>query len=82
MIKITDEIKNLLQLARTLCGGDVTATEITDNQLCDLLQVAVSDYAQKVQMEIIGNQYAGLLGKNLSNPMELAYSFAVRSLDL
>lgn len=82
MIKITDEIKSLFQLARTLCGGDVTATEITDNQLCDILQVAVSDYAQKVQMEIIGNQYAGLLGKNLSNPMDLAYSFAVRSLDL
>lgn len=82
MIKITDEIRNLFQMARTACGGDVTSTELSDKQLCDNLEMAIGDYAQKVQMEIIGNQYAGLLGKNLSNPMELAYSFAVRSLDL
>lgn len=82
MIKITDEIRSLFQMARTACGGDVTSTELTDKQLCDNLEMAVGDYAQRVQMEIIGNQYAGLLGKNLSNPMELAYSFAVRSLDL
>lgn len=82
MIKVTDEIRELFQLARTACGGDVTATEITDQELCNLLTIAVSDYAQRVQMEIIGNQYAGLLGKNLSNPMELAFAFATRSLDL
>lgn len=82
MIKVTDEIKNLFQLARTLCGGDVTSTEITDKQLCDILQVAVSDYAQKVQMELIGNQYMGLFGKSYADPMSMAYAFATRSLDL
>lgn len=48
--------------------------------LCDLLEMCVNDYAEKVQNWIIENQWASLYGKNLSST-DMAFALSVRTLD-
>ena len=82
MTKITDEIRELFELARTSLGAPVVAVELTDKQLCDLLQIAIGDYASRVQTEVIMNNWIGFYGKNITNSKELSMAFMTRSLDL
>lgn len=82
MIKITKEIESLFKLVRSALGAPVRSVELTDEQLCDLLQIAIQDYSERVQNEIIANQWMGFYGKNLSNTRDLMYGFMMRSLDL
>ncbi len=82
MIKITDEIKGLFERVRSILGAPIRSVELSDKQLCDLLQVAIEDYNEKVKNELIANNWAGFYGKNISNTTELAYAFSTRSLDI
>lgn len=82
MVKITDEIRSLFKKVRTACGGGVRSVELTDEQLCDLLDIAIEDFSEKIQNEIISNSWAGFYGKNTANSTELAHAFMTRSLDL
>jgi hypothetical protein len=82
MTKITDEIKSLFDRVRSILGAPIRTVELTDKQLCDLLQVAIEDYGEKVQNEIIANNWCGFYGKNVNNSTELAHAFMTRSLDL
>lgn len=82
MTKITEEVRQLFDMVRTLLGAPVVAVELTDKQLCDLLQVAIGDYASRVQTEVIMNNWMGFYGKNITNAKELAWGFMTRSLDL
>ena len=67
MTKITDEIKALFKRVRSILGAPVRSVELTDEQLCDLLQVAIEDYEERVQNEIIANNWMNFYGKNTSN---------------
>lgn len=81
-MKITDEIKSLFRKCRSWLGAPLMEVELTDEQLCDALELAVEDYAEKVQNWVIENNWATLYGKkNLSNT-DLAYALSVRTLDL
>ena len=82
MIKITKDIDALFKLVSSALGAPVRAVELTDEQLCDLLQIAIQDYSERVQNEIIANQWLGFYGKNVTNAKELMYGFMMRSLDL
>lgn len=82
MTKITEEVQQLFDRVRSILGAPVRSVELTDKQLCDLLQVAIEDYGERVQNEIIANQWMGFYGKNVSNSYELAMGFMTRSLDL
>lgn len=82
MTKITEEVRELFNRVRSLLGAPVVAVELTDKQLCDLLQVAIGDYAERVQNEIIANNWMAFYGKNVANAKELAWGFMTRSLDL
>lgn len=82
MTKITDEIKSLFKRVRSLLGAGVRSVELTDEQLCDLLQVAIEDYSERTLNEVISNSWAGFYGKNTANSTELAHAFMARSLDL
>lgn len=82
MIKITQEIEELFNIVRSALGAPVRSVELTDKQLCDLLKIAIEDYGERVQNEIIANQWMGFYGKNVSNAKELMYAFMTRSLDL
>lgn len=82
MTKITEEIQALFNRVRSVLGAPVRSVELTDKQLCDLLQVAIEDYSERVQNEIIANNWCGFYGKNSANSTELAQAFMTRSLDL
>lgn len=82
MIKITNDIKSLFSLVRRSLGSPVRSVELTDEQLCDLLQIALEDYSSAVQNEIISNNWMGFYGKNITNIKDLMYGFMMRNLDL
>lgn len=82
MTKITDEVRQLFDRVRSILGAPVVSVELTDKQLCDLLQVAIGDYSERVQNEIIANNWMAFYGKNVANAKELAWGFMTRSLDL
>lgn len=52
--------------------------------MCDLLKVAVGDYAAKVQAWLIGTQWLNMQGKSnqiFQDPMEIAHAMTVRMFD-
>lgn len=84
MTKITDEIKALFKKCRSALGAPLVEVELTDDQLCDLLDLSVEDYAERVQNWVIENQWATLYGKNLAQMtnMDLAFALSMRTLDM
>ena len=47
--KMTEEISSLFDCFRKTMGAPIMEVEITDEQLCANLDLAVQDYAEKVQ---------------------------------
>lgn len=84
MTKITDEIRALFKKCRSALGAPLVEVELTDDQLCDLLDLSVEDYAERVQNWVIENQWATLYGKNLAQMtnMDLAFALSMRTLDM
>lgn len=80
MTKITDEIKDLFNRVRIELGAPVRTVQLTDEQLCALLENCIEDYAEKVQHWLIEGQWMNLEGKNLSTT-DIAYAMSVRSFD-
>lgn len=81
---LTEEIKRLFRTVRTMLGSPIRAVQLEDEQLCDLLDVAIGDYAEKVQNWIIETQWLNLQNKNtlqFQNASELAYAMTVRTMD-
>ena len=80
---ITDKVKELFKIARTKCGAPIRSVQITDDQMCDLLKVAIGDYAEYVQNWVLESQWLNLQGNQqiLKNPAEAAYAMTVRTMD-
>ena len=78
---ITKEQEALFKKVRSELGAPVRKVELTDDQLCDLLENAVGDYAEYAQAFITEANWANLYGKNLSN-IDLAWAMSVRTLDI
>ena len=49
------ERQKLFKKIRSRLGAPVRTVELTDDQLCDLLEQSVEDYAERVQNFIIEN---------------------------
>ena len=81
MTKITDEIKDLFRKVRAALGAPVVAVELTDDQLCALLELAIEDYSEKMNNWLIETQWATLYGKNITN-LDMAFALSTRTLDL
>ena len=77
--KVTPEIEKMFKEFRSLCGAPIRAIQVTDDQLCDILDFVKGAYAEKVQNWLIEQNWAGLYGKNVSN-LDFAYALSVRSL--
>lgn len=80
-MQITDDVAYLFHKLRASLGAPIVEVELTDDQLCAALALAVEDYAEVVQNWTIENQWATLYGKNLSN-IDLAFALSVRTLDI
>ena len=81
MTKITNEIKDLFQRVKIELGAPIRTIQLTDEQLCVLLENCISDYAEKVQNWLVENQWMTLYGKNISST-DMAYAMSVRTFDL
>ena len=83
-MEITNELKSLFKVVRTKLGSPIRRIELDDNAMCDLLEVAIGDYAEKVQNWIIQANWLNMNGQNinfLQNPQELAFAFTTTQLD-
>ena len=81
---LTEEVKHLFHLVRVALGSPIRSIELTDDQLCALLEIAIGDYAEKVQNWGLETQWWNVQGKNtiqFQNPNELAYAMTVRTMD-
>lgn len=79
------EKQKLFKQVRTKLGGKIRKTELTDDDLCDLLELAVGDYAEYVQSFIIESNWASLFGKKTGIEMsnqEIAFALSMRTLDM
>ena len=80
-MKVTKEIESLFKKCRSALGAPLMEVELLDEQLCDLLELSIEDYAEKVQNWMIENQWATLYGKDVSNT-DMAYALSVTTLDI
>ena len=80
MTRLTDDVKTLFKRVRTLLGGNVTMVELSDDTLCDLLDMCIEDYASRVQNFLIDNQWQSLYGKNV-NSTDFAHALSTRTFD-
>ena len=81
---LTEDIKSLFRSVRTMLGAPIRPVQLEDEQLCDLLDVAIGDYAEKVQNWVIETQWLNVQSKDrfqFQNANELAYAMTVRTMD-
>lgn len=79
------EKEKLFRIVRRKLGASTRKVELTDDDLCDLLELAVGDYAQVVQNFIIESNWASLFGKKVGIEMsnqEIAFALSMRTLDM
>lgn len=75
-----DEQEKLFRQFRHSVGAPIRQIELTDDQLCTLLEISIEDYAQYVQEWLIEHQWQSLLGQNVDT-MDMAFAISVRSQD-
>ena len=75
-----DERDKLFRQFRHSVGAPIRQIELTDEQLCTLLEIAIEDYAQYVQEWLIEHQWLSVFGQNIDN-IDMAFALSVRSQD-
>ena len=83
-MELSQEVKDLFRVTRHLLGAPVRIVQLEDEQLCDLLDVAIGDYAEKVQNWVIETQWLNIQNKStiqFQNASELAYAMTIRTMD-
>ena len=81
---LSEDIKSLFRTVRTMLGSPIRKVQLEDEQLCDLLDVAIGDYSEKVQNWVLETQWLNIQNKNtfqFQNANELAYAMTVRTMD-
>ena len=83
-MELTQELKDLFHVVKIKLGAPVRPIQLSDEQLCGLLEIAIGDYAEKVQNWIIQANWLNFKGQRvkwLTDPQELAHSMTMRQLD-
>jgi hypothetical protein len=75
-----DEKEKLFRQFRHSVGAPIRQIELTDDQLCTLLEISIEDYAQYVQEWLTEHQWQSLFGQNIDN-IDMAFALSVRSQD-
>ena len=78
---LTKDMEALFRKVRSILGAPVRSVELTDGQLCDLFEVSVEDYSEKVQNWLTEVQWASVYGKNVTN-LDLTYALSLRTMDM
>lgn len=83
-MQLTEEVKHLFHLVRVQLGAPIRRVELDDNQLCALLEVAIGDYAEKVQNWSLMTNWMNIQNKNIitfQNASEYAYAMTTRTFE-
>ena len=81
-MKITDEIKDMFELAKFRIGGGIRSVQITDEALCSILKMVISNYGREIQKFITESQWMSIYGKNqMMNSTDLLYALTTRTMD-
>ncbi len=75
-----DEREKLYRQFRHSMGAPTRQIELTDDQLCTLLEISIEDYAQYVQEWLVEHQWQSILGQNLDS-IDMAFALSVRNFD-
>jgi hypothetical protein len=78
-INVEEREKIFTQFRHSL-GAPIRQIELTNDQLCTLLEISIEDYAQYVQEWLIEHQWQSVLGKNIDT-VDMAFALSVRSFD-
>lgn len=81
---LSEDIQSLFRTVRTMLGAPLRKVQLEDEQLCDLLDVAIGDYSEKVQNWVLETQWLNIQNKNaiqFQNANELAYAMTIRTMD-
>ena len=81
MTRTTEEVKSLFKKVRRLLGAPIRMVELDDDTMCDLLEVCIEDYAEKVQNFLIETQWSSLNGKHISQT-DFAFALSTRTFDM
>ena len=80
-MELTQEIKDLFELARTTFGAPVRTVELTEENLCSSLERALLLYNEYVLNFIIENKWTNFYNKNQITNSELSFAFSTNTLD-
>lgn len=76
----SEEKDKIFRQFRHSVGAPIRQIELTDEQLCTLLEISIEDYAQYVQEWLIEHQWQSLLGQSIDT-MDMAFALSVRNFD-
>ena len=79
---MTEELRHLFKLVKTTMGAPIRPIQLTDEQLCDLLEIAVGDYAAAVQNWVTEVNWLNMQNQStiqFNNPSDMAYALTMRS---
>lgn len=74
------EKERIFEQFRVSLGAPTRSIELTNDQLCVLLEIAIEDYSMFVQEWLIEHQWQSLLGQNVDT-IDMSFALSVRSLD-
>jgi hypothetical protein len=75
-----EEKDKLFRQFRHSVGAPIRQIELTDEQLCTLLEISIEDYAQYVQEWLIEHQWQSIIGQNMDT-IDMAFALSVRNFD-
>ena len=79
---LSEGVKHLFKIVKTTMGFPIRPIQLTDEQLCDLLEIAVGDYAAAVQNWVTEVNWLNMQNQStiqFNNPSDMAYALTMRS---
>jgi hypothetical protein len=76
----TQDRDKIFRQFRHSLGAPIRQIELTDEQLCTLLEISIEDYSQYVQEWLIEHQWQSLYGQNITTT-DMSFALSVRTLD-
>lgn len=82
---LSEEKQALFKLVRSKLGEPIRKVELTDDQLCDLLEIATQNYSEAIQSFIIESKWMSFYGKTELKSMtdqDWAWALSVQTMDM
>ena len=81
MAEVSQEVKDLFHIALSRLGYPIRSVELTQDQMCDYLTLAVGEYQKEIQNFISDSNWMSVFGQVFNDSSELTHSLTMRNLD-